>query len=533
MSAASGSTRALRVENAGVARGGTRILHGIDLTLHPGEMCALIGPSGAGKSSLIRILLGLWEPDGGRVALGGRQVDEVGALGYVPQDDALHRGLSVRKELTYAAELRMPGASEEERRVRVEDVIAKVGLTDRADAKIRRLSGGQRKRVAVALELITQPPLLILDEPTSGLDPGLEAKTMSLLADVAAAGRIVPRRHARHGQPRQGSCLVCAGARARRVLRTATTRARVLPGRSVRGALPSVGEAGAACVDDHAEGRPRAAHVPDAAGCGAGSGCGAGLGPWASGRERSPMSDPRSPTRVLAARYRDTLLGDPGGTFLLLAQAPLIGYLCAVVWGSIESDTPALYFVLCLAAIWFGCINACREIVKERAILERERLFGVRAVDYVRSKVIVLAGVGAIQVVLLQGTLEWHLQLRGPMGVELLALFGASLAGTGLGLVVSALATTQERAVFAVPLLLLPQILFSELAIPDTLYSDVVAAAEKAMPVHWAFRVFEESTAVEPSWFSVALSLAVLFAIGTALVALATLAVLPRREVVT
>ncbi len=245
------------------------------------------------------------------------------------------------------------------------------------------------------------------------------------------------------------------------------------------------------------------------------------------------MSAPRRQSHILAARYRDCLFGDTGGLVLLLAQAPLIGWLCAVVWGSIEQDTPALYFVLCLAAVWFGCINACREIVKERAILERERLFGISPGAYVVSKVWVLAGLGAAQVVLMQGTVEWHLQLRGPMPLELLALFGASVAGTGLGLVVSALARTQERAVFAVPLLLLPQILFSELAIPNNLYSDVVAAGEKVMPVHWAFRVFEESAALEPRWHMVALFLVVLFAMATALVVVATVALLPQREVVT
>ena len=123
-------------------------------------------------------------------------------------------------------------------------------------------------------------------------------------------------------------------------------------------------------------------------------------GRWSSPTRR--VSAP-APSRVLAARYRDCLLGDLGGLFLLLAQAPLIGWLCAVVWGSIERDTPALYFVLCLAAVWFGCINACREIVKERRILERERLFGVRPRDYVLSKVWVLATLGAIQVVLTPG----------------------------------------------------------------------------------------------------------------------------------
>ncbi len=245
------------------------------------------------------------------------------------------------------------------------------------------------------------------------------------------------------------------------------------------------------------------------------------------------MSTPRRQSHILAARYRDCLLGDMGGFVLILAQAPLIGWLCAVVWGSIESDTPALYFVLCLSAVWFGCINACREIVKERAILERERLFGLRPRDYVVSKLWVLAALGAAQVVLLQGTVEWHLQLRGPMPLELLALFGASVAGTGLGLLVSALATTQERAVFAVPLLLLPQILFSQLAIPNNLYSDVVATVEKMMPVHWAFRVFEESAALEPRWHMVALSLVVLLAMCTVLFVATTVSLLPRREVVT
>ena len=245
------------------------------------------------------------------------------------------------------------------------------------------------------------------------------------------------------------------------------------------------------------------------------------------------MSTPRRQSHILAARYRDCLFGDMGSFVLILAQAPLIGWLCAVVWGSIESDTPALYFVLCLAAVWFGCINACREIVKERAILERERLFGLRPRDYVLSKVWVLAALGAVQVVLLQGTVEWHLQLRGPMLLELLALWGASVAGTGLGLLVSALATTQERAVFAVPILLLPQILFSELAIPNNLYSDVVATVEKMMPVHWAFRVFQESAALEPRWYMVGLFLVILLAMCTALVVATMVSLLPRREVVT
>ena len=181
----------LRVENVSVSAGGTRILKKVDVTLHPGEMCALIGPSGAGKSTLIKALLGLRNPDKGSVRMGSLPVAELGPVGYVPQDDALHRGLTAQRELAYAAELRMPEASAEERQSRIAEVLDQVDLGDRVGVRIRRLSGGQRKRVSLALELLTGPPLLILDEPTSGLDPGLEARTMKLLSQVAETGRIV------------------------------------------------------------------------------------------------------------------------------------------------------------------------------------------------------------------------------------------------------------------------------------------------------------------------------------------------------
>jgi ABC-type multidrug transport system ATPase subunit len=198
----------------GVDAGGHRILNMVELTLHPGEMCALIGPSGAGKSTLIKALLGLNEPDDGSVTMASRPVSELGQLGYVPQDDALHRGLTVERELSYAAELRMPDSGAEARRARVAEVVRQVGLEDRVDVRIRRLSGGQRKRVSVALELLTGPPLLILDEPTSGLDPGLEARTMALLSEVADTGRIVlVATHAMESLERADALCVLVGGR--------------------------------------------------------------------------------------------------------------------------------------------------------------------------------------------------------------------------------------------------------------------------------------------------------------------------------
>jgi len=235
--------------------------------------------------------------------------------------------------------------------------------------------------------------------------------------------------------------------------------------------------------------------------------------------------------RVLAARYAATLRGDWGTVLVLLAQAPVIGWLCTLVWASVETDTPSLRFVLALSAVWFGCINACREIVKERAIVERERLLGLSMVAYVLSRAWVIAILDLVQVVLLQGAVEWQLSLRGNMLLEMLALWLASLCGTALGLFVSALSTSQERAVGVVPLLLLPQILFSEFVVPAKTFTDLVAAVEKLMPVHWAYEVFAQLAGKETSWGQVALAYAALLGLGAALLGATILAMMKRRPV--
>ena len=138
---------------------------------------------------------------------------------------------------------------------------------------------------------------------------------------------------------------------------------------------------------------------------------------------------------------------------------------------------------------------------------------------------------GLIQALALQGAVEWRLALKGPFLVQTFALWGASLCGVGLGLLVSALASSQERAVGAVPLLLLPQILFSRFVMPPEYFSDTVAALEKLMPVHWSFNVFEQAAAAAPDWGRLALSLVIPFCYALALTALAGVALLRRREI--
>jgi ABC-type multidrug transport system ATPase subunit len=179
------------VRRVSVRVGSTPLLTSVDFALHPGELCALIGPSGAGKSTLLKVLLGLRDPASGDVRLGGRPLGAAGPVGYVPQRDALHTTLKVEPALEYGARLRLAAAPAGERRNRILHALSDVGLMDRRGVRIAHLSGGQQKRVSVALELLASPALLILDEPTSGLDPGLEAQLMGLFRALAGQRRIV------------------------------------------------------------------------------------------------------------------------------------------------------------------------------------------------------------------------------------------------------------------------------------------------------------------------------------------------------
>ena len=183
--------QSLQLTNVAYKIGSARILDEISLTLFAGELCALIGPSGAGKSTLIKLLLGINEPDAGDILLDGRAIQAGPSVGYVPQDDALHVSLKVRQALKHTAKLRLPGLSAAQRERKIKTVCAQLGISDQMGQRIKHLSGGQRKRVSVALEMLVQPTLLILDEPTSGLDPGLEAALMAQFAKLAGSDRIV------------------------------------------------------------------------------------------------------------------------------------------------------------------------------------------------------------------------------------------------------------------------------------------------------------------------------------------------------
>ncbi|BCI90871.1 hypothetical protein NIIDMKKI_60770 [Mycobacterium kansasii] len=190
-------TGGLEVTGISYTVNGAALLDNVSLTARPGTLTAVIGGSGAGKTTLSRLIAGYLSPTSGTVTFEGHNIHTEYAslrsrIGMVPQDDVVHRQLTINQALGYAAELRLPpDTSKQDRAQVVAGVLEELRLTEHADTRVDKLSGGQRKRASVALELLTGPSLLILDEPTSGLDPALDLQVMTMLRQLADAGRVV------------------------------------------------------------------------------------------------------------------------------------------------------------------------------------------------------------------------------------------------------------------------------------------------------------------------------------------------------
>lgn len=233
---------------------------------------------------------------------------------------------------------------------------------------------------------------------------------------------------------------------------------------------------------------------------------------------------------ILARRYVDVILGDPWYTLLLLAQAPVIAGLIALRFHN-APERPSLYFCLVLGAIWLGCVNASREIAKERAIYQRERLAGVQISAYVVSKIQVLSLLAAIQCLLLLSIVAYFVRLHGNIVAIYLSLLAAAVAGTCLGLAISALAKGPDMAVGLVPVVMFPQILFTKFVLPERYLEGLAAAIEKTTITKWAHEMLAEIVkrheAVE--WGAVAQHFAILGTLAVVLLAL-TCGILKLKE---
>jgi ABC-type multidrug transport system ATPase subunit/pSer/pThr/pTyr-binding forkhead associated (FHA) protein len=484
---------------------GKTLLDDVGFSLTDHSLLAVVGPSGAGKSTLLNALTGFRPAQRGAVLYNGRDLydhyDELrGRIGLVPQDDIVHSALTCAQALCYAAELRFPAdVGPAQRHQRVEQVLADLGLADRSDHRIANLSGGQRKRLSVALELLTEPSLLFLDEPTSGLDPGYERAVMRLLRRLADDGRtIIVVTHSVQ------SLDLCD-----RVLFMA-------PGGHVayfgapQLALAYFGrddfqqvfeDLSSASVDWAARFRDRAD----------------GLGPIspqpvepAAARHSPVAAAPRSQSWLrqlgtLTRRYTRVLVADRRNLAFLLLQAPVLGLLLLLSLPRGElaftpptevrlvSNAPLVLFVLMLGTTWLGASNAAGEIAKELVILRRERAVGLSISTYVMSKALVLGVVSVLQAVVLtsiavarQGGPTRAVALGWPLGELMFVVALAGIAAMALGLLVSAASRTVEQATTILPVLLIMQIVLTAGALfPALAQKPVLEQLSYASSAQW------------------------------------------------
>ena len=485
-SAPPGLTRAAgaRIDAIGVSQhaGERQILHEVSLSVEPGQLIALAGGSGAGKTTLLEILAGLRAPSAGQVMHDGVRVDGAprhAGVGYVPQDDIIHGEMPLRRTLQYAARLRLPAGTPPGQADRVvDDILRELDLADRRDVVVRMLSGGQRKRASIAVELLTRPGTFFLDEPTSGLDPSTSAEVVRLLRQLTRQGvTVVLTTHepATIDQCDQAVFLTRNGYLA---FAGPPAQARRYFG-----------------VDDlvevyhrlASEDTPRAWAERFAA--------------WrqpvkaparASARPVRPDGRP-SPSVLrqwwlLTRRNAEVLVRNRLTLAILLGSPVLVTAMMAVLFqpgafqghGAADVGPAQIVFWVAFAGFFFGLTYGLLQIVGEQAIFRREYRSGLSAGAYVAAKIGVLVPVLAAVTAVLLGVLR-ALDRLPAAGWDvysslLVTLLVEALSALALGLLASAAVSNAAQAALALPMLCFPQVLFAGAVVP---------VADMAAPGRW------------------------------------------------
>ena len=502
--------RGIRIDVVGVSKtvkGGRTLLHDVSLSVLHGEFVAIVGGSGAGKTTLMDAMAGLRPATKGAVLYNGNDyyadLDQYRhVLGYVPQDDIIHRDMTVRRTLRYAARLRLPrDTSKESIELAIDGALDELGLADRQDVVIDKLSGGQRKRASIAIELLTQPRVFFLDEPTSGLDPATEGHMMRLLRRLADDGRtVVLTTHATKNVSLCDKIIVLArdghlayvGPPSQALEYFGVEAFDEIYDRLEEGEPQDWGSRFESSEQRQLT-RPRDAatgtEAPDVG---------------AAPRRAGPGQFLRQ-LRVLSARNLHIHL-KPANLMPLLMQPVVISLLIlslfrSDIWDRTgDSPNAALQMIYTLDFVMFlfGLLFGAQEMVKESAVFLRERTVDVRTVPYVLSKASFLAPL----IMLIAGgmsTVFWlthrlpdrGFDVYGPLFVTLVL---TGWAGMGMSLLISSVVRTSQQATDLLTPWIAPQVLFAGALFAVPSMNLVGRALSNITAVRWAFEACSRIT---------------------------------------
>jgi len=426
-------------------------LHPCSFDIPSKTLTAVMGPSGCGKSTLLKALNGDAPPSSGKVSISGLDFHEnfdylKTQIGYVPQDDIVHRELTVEQSLYFAARLRLERADQEFLNNKIETVLRDLNIGHIRSNLVGEISGGQRKRVSIAVEILTDPLILFLDEPTSPLDPQTIEEFLGILKNLAKKGTTVMmvthKPEDLHYMDSvifmaEGGYLVYQGDSKNylnyfQTVDTVKVYAELAKPKSQK------------WIDK----RPIKGNTTK--------------GQSVINPQQRKSVNFFSQFWWLTARYFTIKFNDKVNTGILIAQAPIIACLICLIFDNISQAVP---FLMAISAIWFGTNNAAREIVGETAIYKRERMFNQGILPYVLSKITVLGAFATLQSLLFVLIIFVKFHGNSPSWnepfISFLWMLLLSIAASLLGLLLSALVSSTEKVMTLVPIALIPQIMLA------------------------------------------------------------------------
>lgn len=437
-------------------------LQTLTVDIEKSTFVALMGPSGCGKSTLLKCLNGDNPATSGEVLIHGLSLVKnfnlvKKKIGYVPQDDIIHRELSVYKTLYMAAKLRLPDdTTNAEIDNRINKVIKDLKLdqdahTDIRKVKVGSLSGGQRKRVSIAVELLTEPTILFLDEPTSPLDPETIESFLQSLRELSKRGTTIIMVTHKPEDLNYVDQVIFLGVQGHIVYQGEASKLTQHFG------AQNIVEVYAQMSDPQ---RVKAKYQKPS-------------GQWIEKPQNSDLKRDKPDSLLLQLfwltnRYFKIKLNDRENLILLLAQPIIISALVCLVFKQFQLG---VLFLVAISAIWFGVSNAAKEIVGELSVYKRERMFNLNLHTYIFSKWIVLSLIALIQTLIFTAIIYVNFKAQAQEGFEEIYLRGfaeswlfmflVSASATLTGLFLSSWFSTTEKVMTVVPIALMPQIMLA------------------------------------------------------------------------